>query len=317
MLYLDYSRAPGEWVPNEYGGRENLDAIGFLKYLNQTLFGYYPGILSVAEESTAFPGVTKPVHTGGLGFNLKWNMGWMNDTLRYIELDPIYRKYQGGLITFSMVYAYSENFMLPVSHDEVVHGKGALLQKMPGDDWQKRSNFRLYLAFQMAHPGKQLLFMGTEFGQRREWSESSSLDWHLLQFEEHSRLQDYCRVVNRFYLSCEAVYGNDFHGSGFEWIDCNDHDASVYSFIRYGKTDEAPVVFVFNFTPVPRDGYLLGVPEAGTYGKLLDSDERRFGGSGYSDERTWVTQPEPWQGREQRLALKLPPLGAIALRKMH
>ncbi len=316
MLYLDYSREDGDWIPNEYGGRENLEAIQFLKLLNRTLFHYYPGILSIAEESTAFPGVTKPVHDGGLGFNLKWNMGWMNDTLRYIELDPVHRKYEGNLLTFSLVYAWTENFMLPISHDEVVHGKGALLAKMPGDDWQKRANFRLYNAFKIAHPGKQLMFMGSEFGQTSEWCETRSLDWHLLDTDEHAGLADFSRVLNRFYIAEPALYSDDFSPGGFQWIECDDHDRSVYAFVRRPADGSEPVVFVFNFTPVPRDGYRLGVPAPGRYGKLLDSDETRFGGSGYNAQRVFATDETPWQNQPCSLELALPPLGAIALKRL-
>jgi 1,4-alpha-glucan branching enzyme len=316
MIYLDYSRKEGEWLPNKFGGRENLDAIDFLKKFNEVAFHYYPGIISAAEESTAFPGVSHPTYTGGLGFNMKWNMGWMNDTLRYIELDPVHRKYDSHLLTFSMIYAYTEKYILPISHDEVVHGKRSLLSKMPGDDWQKRANYRLYLTFMMAHPGKKLLFMGTEFGQWEEWTESQSLNWQHLEHDFHRQLQYFCRSLNHLYRDTPALHRNDFKPSGFEWIDLHDHENSVYSFLRRGlpgdKTD--PVIFMFNFTPVIRRGYTIGVPESGCYEKIFDSDAPEYGGSGniyqveINSDNVW------WHNRAHRLLVDLPPLGAVAFR---
>lgn len=317
MLYLDYDRKEGEWVPNKYGGRENLEAIEFLKRFNEVVFQYYPGILSVAEESTAFPGVSHPTYAGGLGFNMKWNMGWMNDTLRYIELDPVYRKYESHLLTFSMIYAYTEKYVLPISHDEVVHGKRSLLSKMPGDDWQKRANYRLYLTFMMAHPGKKLLFMGSEFGQWEEWTEAQSLNWRNLEHEFHQQLHHFCRSLNHFYLNTPVLYRNDFEPSGFEWIDLHDHENCIYSFLRRGLPDgdnDDPVIFIFNFTPVPRENYSIGVPDPGRYEKIFDSDAPEYGGSGCVYQIEIVTENTWWHNRSQRLLVNVPPLAAVAFR---
>ncbi|MBF0279664.1 MAG: 1,4-alpha-glucan branching protein GlgB [SAR324 cluster bacterium] len=315
MLYLDYNRKEGEWLPNRYGGNEHIEAIDFLRQLNETLFQYYPGILSIAEESTAWPGVSHPTYTGGLGFNLKWNMGWMNDTLRYIALDPVYRKYDHHLCSFSLVYAFSENYVLPISHDEVVHGKRALLDKMPGDYWQKRANFRIYLAYQMAHPGKKLLFMGSEFGQWQEWRESKSLDWHLLESEDHQRLRGFCKNLNWFYRNHPALFTDDFKDSGFQWIDLHNSEQSILSFMRKDRSEQAekPVIFIFNFTPVPRDHYLLGVPESGRYLKILDSDLPEFDGSGYNQQEEIWSDPVPWHGQPCQASINLPPLAVVAL----
>ncbi|MBC8257475.1 MAG: 1,4-alpha-glucan branching protein GlgB [SAR324 cluster bacterium] len=317
MLYLDYDREDGEWVKNKHGGRENLGAIDFLRQLNETLFHYHPGILSIAEESTAWSGVSHPTYAGGLGFNLKWNMGWMNDTLRYMEKDPVHRKYDHHLITFSMMYAFTENFMLPLSHDEVVHGKRSMLSKMPGDNWQKFASLRLYLAFQIAHPGKQLTFMGTEFGQWDEWSEARSLDWHLTQFPDHHKLQEFVRTLNHFYLSKPALYSNDFDWSGFQWIDLHDQDNSILSFIRRSteELNDPDLLFIFNFTPVPRDNYLLGFPEAGPYRKLLDTDDPQFGGSGYNSQQQIEPSALTWQGQPYRATVNLAPLGCLVFEK--
>ena len=318
MLYLDYNRKEGQWVKNRHGGRENIDAVEFLKQLHETLFHYHPGILSIAEESTAWSGVSHPTYTGGLGFNLKWNMGWMNDTLRYIEKDPVHRKYDHHLITFSLMYAFTENFVLALSHDEVVHGKRSMLSKMPGDNWQNFAGLRMYLAFQMAHPGKQLTFMGTEFGQRDEWSENRSLDWHLTQFPEHQKLQEYVLTLNHFYLSKPTLFTNDFEKTGFQWIDHHDQDNSVLSFIRRSSDEvsDPDLVFIFNFTPVPRDDYLTGFPESGHYIKLLDTDDPKFGGSGYNQQKKIITSPQMWQGQPYRATVNLPPLGCLVFEKM-
>ncbi len=318
MLYLDYNRKEGQWVKNRNGGRENIDAVEFLKQLHETLFHYHPGILSIAEESTAWGGVSHPTYTGGLGFNLKWNMGWMNDTLRYIEKDPVHRKYDHHLITFSLMYAFTENFVLALSHDEVVHGKRSMLGKMPGDDWQNFAGLRMYLAFQMAHPGKQLTFMGTEFGQRDEWSENRSLDWHLTQFPDHQKLQEYVRTLNHFYLSKPTLFTNDFDSTGFQWIDHHDQDNSVLSFIRRSSDEvsDPDLVFIFNFTPVPRDDYLTGFPESSHYSKLLDTDEQKFGGSGFNQQQQIITSPQMWQGQPHRATVNLPPLGCLVFEKL-
>ena len=315
MIYLDYSREDGQWVPNCYGGKENLEALHFLRSMNEVLFHYYPGALSIAEESTAFGGVTQPTYLGGLGFNFKWNMGWMNDTLQYMNQNPIYRSYDNHLITFSMVYAYSENYVLPISHDEVVHGKGSLLSKMPGDEWQKRANVRLYLCFKMAHPGKKLLFMGSEFGQWEEWREWKSLDWHLIDFyNTHQQLQFFYKEINWFYRDHHALYSSDTKPEGFEWIDHHDHSNSVYSFLRR-STDhrEPPLIFIFNFTPVPRDHYRIGVHDEGIYKKLFDTDSQHFGGSGYNHQDMIHSENIGSHWKYHSISLHLPPLGAIAL----
>ena len=318
MLYLDYNREDGEWIKNRYGGRENIGAIDFLRQLNETLFHYHPGILSIAEESTAWGGVSHPTHKGGLGFNLKWNMGWMNDTLSYMKKDPVHRKYDHHLITFSLMYAFTENFMLSLSHDEVVHGKRSMFNKMPGDVWQKFASLRLYLAFQMAHPGKQMIFMGIEFGQLDEWNEARSLDWHLTEFPDHQKLQECIRSLNHFYLSKPTLYTNDFHWSGFQWIDHHDQDNSILSFIRRSADDtpDSDLFFIFNFTPVPRDKYLMGFQESGTYCKLLDTDDTHFGGSGYNNQEQINTISQAWQGQMHRAAVDVPPLGCLVFEKI-
>jgi len=315
MLYLDYSRQPGQWVPNRYGGRENLDAIDFMRQLNIAVGRYHPGALMFAEESTAFPGVTQPAHLGGLGFHFKWNMGWMNDTLRYAALDPVHRRYHHGLITFSFVYAWSEKFTLPISHDEVVHGKGSLLDKMPGDEWQKRANYRLFRAYMTAHPGKKLLFMGTEFGQWQEWRDEHSLDWHLLDDPKHRGLLDLDRDLNRLYRSLPALHAGDADPAGFGWIDLHNVDQSVWAFLRRDPaSDGAPVICVFNATPVPRDDYWIGVPEPGNYVTILDTDAPAYGGSGYAKTGRFVAEAVPSHGYPFRLRLALPPLAAVFLR---
>jgi 1,4-alpha-glucan branching enzyme len=308
MLYLDYNRKSGEWIPNQYGGRENIAAIEFLKQLNWAVGHYFPGVLTIAEESTAFPGVTQPVHLGGLGFTLKWNMGWMNDTLRYMQLDPIYRRYEHSLITFSMVYAFSEHFMLPISHDEVVHGKRALLSKMPGDEWQQRAELRLLMGYMTAHPGKKLLFMGCEFGQWHEWREHEQLDWPLLEHTNHRSLREWCKTMNFIYRERAELHGTDHSWEGFQWLDLNNSNDSVFAFMRRSAADAEPLLCVFNCTPVPRDNYLFGVPLPGRYRKLLDSDDPAWGGSGYSNQYTVDAEHDGWGGFPHRMRLHLPPL---------
>ena len=318
MLLLDYSRPAGQWVPNRLGGRENLEAIAFLRILNDTVAQYFPGALMIAEESTAFPGVTHPIRRGGLGFTFKWNMGWMNDTLRFMQTDPIFRTYNSELVTFSMVYAYSEAFLLPLSHDEVVHGKRSLLAKMPQDDEAKRAQLKLYLCCQATHPGKKLLFMGQEFGQWREWTEEHSLDWHLLDYPWHRELQAYCRALNHVYREHPALYDNDPHPAGFQWLEVHDQERSVYAFLRRAQSaqTEPPIVCVFNFTPVARDGYFVGVPHPGTYRKLLDSEAAEWGGSGHNRQPQVVAQAQAWAGRRARLVLDLPPFGALLYQRV-
>jgi 1,4-alpha-glucan branching enzyme len=315
MLYLDYSRNPGEWLPNRYGGRENIEAIDFLRQMNAAVHKEFPGALTVAEESTSFAGVTQPPEHGGLGFSFKWNMGWMNDTLRYIALDPVYRRYNHQLITFSFMYAWSEKFILPISHDEVVHGKGSLLGKMPGDHWQKQANFRLLLAYMTAHPGKKLTFMGSEFGQWHEWRDYEELDWRLLAHPAHRALSDFTRELNHLYLASPQLYGSDSDHDGFRWADLHNAEDSVWAFQRRctGHDEGAPLLCIFNATPVPRDHYAVGVSEPGNYRKLLDSDDVRFGGSGYNRQTQVNTTDEMCQGYMHSLRLDLPPLGALFL----
>ena len=315
MLYLDYSRKPGEWVPNRHGGRENLEAIDFLRQLNTAVGRYFPGVMTFAEESTAFPGVTQPAHLGGLGFHFKWNMGWMNDTLRYVEHDPVHRRYHHSLVTFSFVYAWSEKYVLPISHDEVVHGKKSLLAKMPGDEWQQRANYRWYRAFMTAHPGKKLLFMGTEFGQWQEWRDEHSLDWHLLDQPAHRALLELDRDLNGLYRDYPQLHASDAEPAGFAWVDLHNADQSVFAFLRRCPQHEerSPLVCVFNCTPVPRDDYGLGVPSAGTWRKILDTDAGRYGGSDYERRERFASQPESAQGYPCHVRLKLPPLAAIFL----
>ena len=314
MLYLDYSRKEGDWIPNRYGGRENLEAIAFFKRLNEEAYGRFPGILAIAEESTAWPSVSRPVYLGGLGFSLKWNMGWMNDTLKYFSSNPIFRKYEHNKITFSLIYAFSENFMLPFSHDEVVHGKNSLLHKMPGDIWQQFANLRLLYCYQYAHPGKKLLFMGQEFAQREEWNEASSLQWHLLKWESHQGVQKLVRDLNHLVASEPALYQVDFDWRGFEWIDCNDSDDSVLSFVRVGKNPDDLMVVVVNATPVVREGYVVGVPRAGYYQEVLNSDAGVYGGSNVGNIGGQQARKDPRQGRPYSLCLTLPPLAAVFLK---
>jgi 1,4-alpha-glucan branching enzyme len=314
MLYLDYSRREGEWVPNEFGGRENLQAIAFIKRLNEVAYERFPGLLTVAEESTSWPAVSRPTYLGGLGFSLKWNMGWMNDTLQYFSKDPVHRRYEQNILTFSLLYAFTENFVLPFSHDEVVHGKNSLLHKMPGDMWQQFANLRLLYGYQYGHPGKKLLFMGQEFGQRHEFTESSSLEWHLLQYEPHRGLQSLVADLNKLHAREPALHEVDFDWHGFEWIDCNDADNSVFSFIRRGKRQEDMIVVVLNATPVVRKGYRVGVPRPGFYRELLNTDAGIYGGSNVGNAGGLHSEPVPQNGRENSVPLILPPLAALFLK---
>jgi 1,4-alpha-glucan branching enzyme len=314
MLYLDYSRKHGEWVPNRFGGRENLDAIAFMRELNQLTHGQYPGSIVVAEESTAFPAVSRPAHLGGLGFTYKWNMGWMNDILEYIRQDPVHRRYHHRHLTFSLLYAFTENFILPFSHDEVVHGKRSMFGKIPGDDWQKAATLRALLGFLFSHPGKKLMFMGTEFGQGREWNYDASLDWHLVDEPLHGGIRRFVQDLNRIYASEPALSQCDFEPSGFAWIDCNDSDNSVVSFIRRAADPDDFVVAILNFTPVPRQGYLVGVPRDGNYTELLNSDAEIYGGSNLGNAGVAVTEPLEAHGHAQSLRLTLPPLGFLLLK---
>jgi 1,4-alpha-glucan branching enzyme len=312
MLYLDYSRKAEEWVPNYQGGRENLEAIAFMKQLNHLCYEKHPGILMIAEESTAWPGVSRPTSVGGLGFGFKWNMGWMNDMLRYIQNEPIHRKYHHGEATFSMLYAYDENFILVLSHDEVVHGKRSLLSKMPGDRWQQFANLRLFYAWMWAHPGKKLLFMGCEFGQWTEWRESQSLDWHLFMGDEHAGLQRLVGDLNRLYTSRPALHALDHQSGGFWWLDANDADASLFAFARTEPNGDTIYVLI-NATPVPRTGYRLGVKEPGVYRELLNTDSHLYGGSNVGSLGTVHADDAPWQGQHWSLQITVPPLGAVYL----
>ena len=314
MLYLDYSRQPGEWVPNQYGGRENLPAIEFIKRMNEVVHGKFPGVVTIAEESTAWPAVSRPTYLGGLGFSFKWNMGWMNDTLNYFSHDPVHRKYEHNKLTFSLLYAFTENFLLPFSHDEVVHGKNSLLHKMPGDMWQQFANLRLLYAYQYAHPGKKLLFMGQEIAQRQEWSEVRSLDWHALQWDSHRGIQQLVRDLNHLYAAEPALHEVDFDWHGFEWIDANDSDNSVFTFLRRGKKPEDLIVAILNATPVVREGYRLGVPQAGYYREIFNSDADIYGGSNVGNIGGQEASNEPCQGRPNSLVLTLPPLAALFLK---
>ncbi len=314
MLYLDYSRKEGEWIANRFGGRENLEAIDFLKKLNETVYLHHPDTQMIAEESTAWGGVSRPTYAGGLGFGLKWDMGWMHDTLSYMRKDPIHRRYHQNEITFRAIYQFHENFVLPLSHDEVVHGKGSLIDQMPGDDWRKFANLRLLFAWQWAMPGKKLLFMGCEFGQRREWSHDRSLDWHLLDHEPHKALMRWVSRLNRVYRSEPALHERDCDPSGFEWVDAADADNSVLSFLRKGSDPAESVLCVFNFTPVPRSDYLVGVPAPGWWRELADSDAAEFGGSGVTLGGGVQAAKKPWHGREWSVKLQLPPLAAVFLK---
>jgi 1,4-alpha-glucan branching enzyme len=314
MLYLDYSRAPGEWIPNIYGGNENLEAIDFLKKFNEIVHGYHQGVLTIAEESTAWPMVSRPTYLGGLGFSMKWNMGWMHDTLEYFSKDPIFRKYHTNNLTFSLLYAFTENFILPFSHDEVVHGKRSMLDKMPGDIWQKFANLRALYGYMYGHPGKKLLFMGSEFGQWREWKFDESLDWHLLDYNSHKGLQRFVIDLNRIYKSEPALYELDFDWHGFEWIDFHDSENSIISFIRRAKNPEDFLVFVFNLTPVPRFSYRIGVPRADFYKEILNSDSKFYWGSNLGNTGGLVAENIPAHGRPFSLNLTLPPLSVLILK---
>jgi 1,4-alpha-glucan branching enzyme len=315
MIYLDYSRAEGEWTPNIYGGRENLEAIDFLKEMNATCYKRSPGIVTIAEESTAWPGVSRPTHLGGLGFGFKWNMGWMHDTLNYLKHEPVFRGYHHHEITFSMVYAYSENYVLPLSHDEVVHGKGSLLGKMPGDEWQRFAGLRALLAYMWAHPGKQLLFMGQEFGQGAEWAEQRSLDWWLLDKAEdnyHVGLQRLVRDLNRAYGSHDALWTMDAEPAGFRWIDADDVAGNVVSFLRYAP-DGTPLACVVNFAGIPHEDYRLGLPRTGRWREVVNTDAYDYGGSGVGNLGAVEATGEPCHGLPASALLRVPPLGAVWL----
>jgi 1,4-alpha-glucan branching enzyme len=312
MLYLDYARRDGEWIPNRYGGRENLDAVSFLQELNRTAYREQPDIQMIAEESTAWPMVTRPTHLGGLGFGLKWNMGWMHDTLKYFSVDPLFRRYHHDQLTFSIWYAFAENFMLPLSHDEVVHGKGSLYGKMPGDEWRKVANLRALFGYMYAHPGKKLLFMGGEFGQQREWNHDASLDWDLLDNPRHAGLRRLVSDLNRLYRQEPALHRRDHMADGFEWVDFRDWEQSVTSFLRRDGEDQ--ILVVCNFTPVPRSNYRVGVPRGGYWRELLNSDAGIYGGAGFGNFGGVEATPVPAHGRQHSISLTLPPLGIVFLK---
>ena len=314
MLYLDYARNAGEWIPNRFGGRENLEAVNFLKALNEAIYRDYPGTQTIAEESTAWPMVSRPTYLGGLGFGFKWNMGWMHDTLAYFAQDPIYRKYHHERLTFSIWYAFAENFVLPLSHDEVVHGKGALIGKMPGNEWRQFANLRLLYGYMWGHPGKKLLFMGSEFGQRREWQHDESLEWQVLQYPLHAGVSAWVRDLNAFYRTEPALFELDFSPQGFDWIDCHDADKSVISFLRRGRRARDVVLVVCNFTPVTRENYRVGVPSGGFWRECLNSDATQYGGSGQGNLGGVDAAPLAAHGRYHSLNLKLPPLSTLMLK---
>ncbi|CUH95423.1 1,4-alpha-glucan branching enzyme GlgB [Propionispora sp. 2/2-37] len=314
MLYLNYGKKEGEWSPNQYGENGNLDAMHLLKRANEVIFQHHPGVMMIAEESTSWPMISWPTHVGGMGFNFKWNMGWMNDMLRYMAVDPLYRKENHNLITFSLMYAFSENFILPLSHDEVVHLKKSLLDKMPGDYWQKFANLRAFYGYWMTHPGKKLLFMGGEFGQFSEWQYQYSLDWHLLNYDMHRNLQQYVRDLNRFYRNEAALWEIDFKWNGFQWIECNDYMQSILSFIRRGHDPGQFVIVICNFTPVVREEYRIGVPEAGFYREVFNSDNEVYGGSGQKNQVPVEAEPVAWNHQPYSLLLRIPPLATVYLK---
>jgi 1,4-alpha-glucan branching enzyme len=313
MLYLDYSREPGDWIPNKYGGRENLEAVEFVRLCNERVYAEHPGAVTVAEESTSWPMVSRPTYLGGLGFGFKWDMGWMNDTLRYMSKDPVHRRFHHNDLTFRMLYAFTENFILPLSHDEVVHGKGSLLGRMPGDDWQRFANLRLLLGYMYTQPGKKLLFMGGDIGQWSEWSHDTSIDWSLLAYDRHQGIQRWVRDLNHAYRGETALHALDCDAAGFEWIDCHDSDSSTLSYLRRGPRGELLAV-VCNFTPVVRSRYQLGVPQGGFWRELLNSDSELYGGSNVGNGGGVVSEPSPSHGRPHRLTLTLPPLAVIVLK---
>jgi len=316
MLYLNYSRKDGEWLPNQYGGNENLEALSFLREMNEIVHREAPGAFTVAEESTAWPMVSRPTYVGGLGFSFKWNMGWMHDTLKYFQIDPIYRKYHHNQITFSLLYAFNENFILSISHDEVVHMKGSLMTKMAGDWWQKFASLRALTAYQYTHPGKKLMFMGHEIGQWNEWSEARQLDWELLGFETHQKLQRFVRDLNALYQREPSLYQVDFDYRGFEWLQVNDSENSVFAFARYAQDRDDFLVVIANFTPVVRYGYVTPVPRAGRYVEILNSDAEAYGGSGVQNTQEMWTHEETMSSFGHALKLTLPPLGVLILRRV-
>jgi 1,4-alpha-glucan branching enzyme len=314
MLYLDYGRKQGEWIPNRYGGRENLEAIEFLRFLNETVYRDFPDVQTIAEESTAWPQVSRPTYLGGLGFGMKWNMGWMHDTLRYMKQDPVHRKYHHDELTFSLWYAFHENFVLPLSHDEVVHGKGSLIGRMPGDDWQQFANLRLLFGYMWTHPGKKLVFMGGEFGQRREWNHDDSLEWHVLQYPLHDGVRSWVSDLNKVYRQEGSLHQKDFTNDGFRWVQRGDWEQSALSYLRIGDDAAPPLLVVCNFTPVPRYNYRVGVPRGGYWRELLNSDAAEYGGSGMGNLGGVEATPMPYEEYSHSLTLTLPPLAALVFK---
>ncbi|MEM1059744.1 MAG: 1,4-alpha-glucan branching protein GlgB [Verrucomicrobiota bacterium] len=317
MLYLDYSRKEGEWIPNEHGGKENLEAISFLRRMNEVVYEQFPDVQTIAEESTSFPMVSKPLYVGGLGFGFKWNMGWMHDTLYFISREPIFRKYHHHSLTFSMLYAFTENFMLPFSHDEVVHGKGSMIGKVPGDDWQKFANLRLLYGYMFAHPGQKLMFMGGEFGQWREWNHDASLDWHLIGWNHHGALRNWVRDLNNRFRTEKALHDNNFSPEGFYWVDFKDWEQSIVSFVRRSADGRESILCVLNFTPVPRDNYRVGVPEGGFWEEILNSDAADFGGSGLGNYGGLEAVPFACHEQPASICVTVPPLSMVAFKKVH
>ena len=311
MLYLDYGRREGQWIPNRYGGKENIEALHFLREVNQQVYAAFPDVMMMAEESTAWPMVSRPIHLGGLGFGFKWNMGWMHDMLEYMSQDPVFRSYRHNQVTFGLMYAFSENFVLPFSHDEVVYGKGSMIRKMPGDEWRKFANLRLLYGYMLGHPGKKLLFMGGEFGQWNEWNHDSSLEWDLLRNPTHSGLWRWVRDLNTFYRGQPSLYELDFDSSGFEWVDCRDFERSVLAFLRRGRNPDDVTLFVCNFTPVPRPNYRVGAPVEGYWREVLNSDATLYGGSGQGNMGGVTAVRSAIHGRPFTLDITLPPLGLL------
>ena len=314
MLFLDYSREDGEWEPNMFGGRENLEAIAFMRELNEAVYKDFPDVQTIAEESTSFPMVSKPTYIGGLGFGMKWMMGWMHDTLQYFAKEPIYRRHHQNDLTFSMTYAFTENFMLPLSHDEVVYGKHSILGRMPGDEWQRFANLRLLYSYMFTHPGTNLLFQGAEFGQSEEWNFQQSLDWHLLQYDPHKGVQELIKDLNKLYKNEPALHEKQFSAEGFEWIDYNDSENSVLVYIRKGENRKDDLIIALNMTPVPRESYKMGVPRPGKLKEVFNSDKKKYFGSGAYKNKVQSTTDEPWQFRDQSVSINIPPLGAIVLK---
>ena len=313
MLYLDYSREDGDWIPNQYGGNENIEAIEFFRELNSVTHADFPGTMIMAEESTAWPQVTRPTHIGGLGFSMKWNMGWMHDTINYMSNDPVYRHYHHDQLTFGLLYLFSENFILPFSHDEVVHGKGSMLNKMPGDEWQRFANLRLLYTYMFTYPGKKLLFMGCEFGQGREWDHDSSLDWYVCQYPNHSGIKNLVSDLNKLYKEHPSLHRYDFDSGGFEWIDCHDSEQSVLSYLR--KSNDESIIVILNFTPVIREKYRIGVPQTGDYEIIFNSDAEYYAGSNAGSQPGLIAVDIAWMNRDASVELTLPPLAALILKK--